>query len=110
MTLSTSLLSRRRDQGGTAPGERVIQWGTWLLVVVLIFGPIIPVVYAGFIDRPLYQSGGVLTLNNFTALSDDPAFWSALRNTALFALMAAVPGVLIGAGLAVLIARTDLPM
>ncbi|OUZ09468.1 hypothetical protein BHE97_10445 [Aeromicrobium sp. PE09-221] len=98
----------RNDKG--APLDRLIQWGTWLLVIVLIFGPVVPVVYAGFVDRPLYESGGILTLDNFAELGADPAFWSALRNTVLFALMATVPGVVIGASLAVLIARTDLPM
>ncbi|EFC79512.1 iron ABC transporter permease [Parafrankia sp. EUN1f] len=110
MTLSTTASLRRRRHGGASRADRLIQWGTWLLVVVLIFGPIVPVVYAGFVDRPLYESGGVLTFGNFGTLVDDPEFWSALRNTALFALMAAVPGVVIGAGLAVLVARTDLPM
>jgi iron(III) transport system permease protein len=88
----------------------LIQWCTWLLVIVLIFGPIVPVVYAGLMDRPLYESGGRLTLHNFSSLAGDSDFWSALRNTTLFALMAAVPGVFIGAGLAVLVVRTDLPM
>lgn len=109
MTTATAA-GRRRQTAERAVADRLIQWGTWLVVVLLIFGPIIPVVYAGFVDRPLYESGGTLTLGNFAALGKDPAFWSALRNTGLFALMAAVPGVVIGAGLAVLVARTDLPM
>lgn len=102
--------TRTRRRFDTSRTDRVIQWGIWLLVLVVIFGPIVPVVYAGFVDRPLYEDGGQLTLSNFAALLGDPAFWSALRNTALFAVMAAVPGVAIGAGLAVLVARTDLPM
>lgn len=110
MTASALAPTRRRRRDTASRTDRLIQWGTWLVVVVLIFGPIVPVIYAGFMDRPLYEAGGVLTLDNFAALADDPAFWSALRNTALFALMAAVPGVLIGTGLAVLVARTDLPM
>lgn len=99
-----------RPKVETSRTDRGIQWGIWILVLVLIFGPIIPVVYAGFVDRPLYDAGGVLTLSNFSALLDDSGFWSALRNTVLFAFMAAVPGVVIGAGLAILVARTDLPM
>lgn len=110
MSLSTPALVRGRAPGRMARTDRVVQWSTWLLVIVLIFGPIVPVLYAGFVDRPLYESGGRLTLHNFSALAGDPAFWAALRNTALFAVMAAVPGVVIGAGLAVLVARTDLPM
>ncbi|WP_415394296.1 ABC transporter permease (plasmid) [Rhodococcus globerulus] len=99
---------RRRLRPSRTDGG--IQWGIWLLVLLLVFGPIIPVVYAGFVDRPLYEDGGMLTLSNFSALLGDSAFWAALRNTALFAVMAAVPGVVLGAGLAVLVARTDLPM
>ncbi|MCE0764146.1 iron ABC transporter permease [Pseudonocardia kujensis] len=107
-SVSPSVPALRR--GGEGGADRLVQWGTWLLVIVLIFGPIVPVVYAGFVDRPLYESGGILTLGNFAALAEDPAFWAALRNTALFALFAAVPGVVIGAGLAVLVGRTDLPL
>ncbi|KOS53787.1 hypothetical protein Z051_23645 [Rhodococcus rhodochrous KG-21] len=102
--------TRPRRRVETSRADRGIQWGIWLLVLVLIFGPIVPVVYAGFVDRPLYEADGQLTLSNFGALLEDPDFWSALRNTALFAIMAAVPGVVIGAVLAVLVARTDLPM
>ncbi|MDN5545768.1 MAG: hypothetical protein L0H03_10905, partial [Rhodococcus sp. (in: high G+C Gram-positive bacteria)] len=77
---------RRRVRPSRTDGG--IQWGIWLLVLLFIFGPIIPVVYAGFVDRPLYEDGGVLTLSNFSALLGDSAFWAALRNTALFAVMA----------------------
>ncbi|MCX2963219.1 ABC transporter permease [Gordonia aquimaris] len=108
MTLAQvpALTWRRVSTFGT---DRAIHWGIWLLVLIVIFGPIVPVVYAGFVDRPLYEDGGRLTLSNFVALLSDASFWAALRNTALFAVMAAVPGVLIGAGLAILVARTDLP-
>lgn len=94
---------------GSIPNARVVQWALWLLVIVLIFGPIVPVIYAGFVDRPLYESGGTLTLSNFSALFSDGAFWESLLHTVQFTVMAAVPGVLIGTGLAILVERTDMP-
>lgn len=110
MTQAIALPRLRARHSPAAIIDRLVQWGVWLLAVVLIFGPVVPVIYAGLVDRPLYESGAQLTLSNFTALGSDPAFWSAAGNTVVFAILAAVPGVLIGAALAILVARTDLPL
>lgn len=110
MTQAIALPRLRARHSPAAIIDRLVQWGVWLLAVVLIFGPVVPVIYAGLVDRPLYESGAQLTLSNFTALGSDPAFWSAAGNTVVFAILAAVPGVLVGAALAILVARTDLPL
>ena len=53
----------------------------WLLVVVLVLGPFVPLLYASVRDRPLYEHGGVFTLDAYSRLLGDSQFWHAARNT-----------------------------
>ena len=85
-----------------------LQWGTWLLVVTLIVGPLLPLLYASLRDRPLYEAGGVLTIQPYRDLFGDSAFWDAWGNTLMFASLTTVMAVLGGALVAILVTRTDL--
>ena len=85
-----------------------LHWGTWLAVVALIVGPFVPLVYASLRDRPLYEAGGVLTVQPYRDLFGDRAFWDAWGNTLAFAALTTVLAVLGGALVAILVARTDL--
>ncbi|MBA2460727.1 MAG: iron ABC transporter permease [Actinobacteria bacterium] len=85
-----------------------LQWATWLLVVTLIVGPFIPLVYASLRDRPLYEAGGVLTIQPYRQLFGDSLFWHAWGNTLVFAALTTVIAVLGGALVAILCTRTDL--
>lgn len=85
------------------------QWAIWIVVVALILGPILPIVYAAFLDRPLYDSGGQLTFENYRDLLGSDSFWSALGNTAYYAVATAIPSVIIGSLLAVLVTRSNMP-
>src|SRR5258708_24884606 len=89
--------------------EGVAQSVTWVITVVCVIGPLLPLLYASLRDRPLYEHGGVFTLAPYRHLFSDPAFWQAVKNTLAFASLTpliAVPG---GAAIAVLCARTDMP-
>jgi iron(III) transport system permease protein len=86
----------------------VIQWATWLLVVTLILGPFIPLVYASIRDRPLYEAGGVFTVDPYRQLFSDGAYWHAWKNTLAFATLTTLIAVALGAVVAILCARTDL--
>src|SRR6266540_534977 len=86
----------------------VLQWATWLLVVALILGPFIPLVYASLRDRPLYEAGGVFTLDPYRELFSDSAYWHAWANTLAFAALTTAMAVGFGALVAILCARTDL--
>lgn len=83
-------------------------WGTWLLVVALIVGPFVPLLYASLRDRPLYEAGGVLTVDPYRELFGDGAFWQAWGNTLAFASLTTVLAVLGGGLVAILVTRTDL--
>ncbi|MBA2384574.1 MAG: iron ABC transporter permease, partial [Actinobacteria bacterium] len=85
-----------------------LHWGTWLLVVALIVGPLVPLLYASLRDRPLYEPGGVLTVQPYRELFGDSAFWDAWGNTLMFASLTTVMAVLGGALVAILVTRTDL--
>jgi iron(III) transport system permease protein len=86
-----------------------LHWGVWALVVTLILGPFVPLLYASFRDRPLYEAGGVFTLDPYRQLLGDPAFWRAALNTLEYAALTTAMAVAAGAAVAILVARTDLP-
>jgi iron(III) transport system permease protein len=88
--------------------EWSLHWATWLLVVSLIVGPFVPLVYASLRDRPLYEAGGVLTVQPYRDLFGDSAFWNAWSNTLAFAALTTLMAVLGGALVAILVTRTDL--
>ena len=85
------------------------QWLLWAGAVLLIVGPLVPVVWASLWSTPLYEAGGVLTLESYRTLLADPAWWEAVRNSVWFALLTTVGSVTLGTTLAVLFVRTDLP-
>ena len=85
-----------------------LHWATWLLVVALIVGPFVPLLYASLRDRPLYEAGGVLTVQPYRELFGDSAFWHAWGNTLMFASLTTLMAVLGGALVAILVTRTDL--
>ncbi len=87
----------------------VLQGATWVLVVTLILGPFVPLLYASLRDRPLYQAGGVFTLDPYRELFGEAAFWHAWENTLAFAALTTAIAVAFGAAFAILCGRTDLP-
>ncbi|WCO68084.1 ABC transporter permease subunit [Iamia majanohamensis] len=85
------------------------QYLLWLAALVLIVGPLVPVVWASLWSTPLYEAGGSLTVANYSALLSDAEWWEAVRNSVEFALLATVGSVVLGTAMAVLFTRTDLP-
>src|SRR5215210_2815096 len=87
----------------------VLQTATWAFAVVLVLGPFVPLLYASLRDRPLYEAGGVLTVQPYRDLFGDSAFWHAWVNTLEFAALTTAIAVILGAAFAILCTRTDLP-
>jgi iron(III) transport system permease protein len=81
----------------------------WLAITVLVLVPLLPLLLASVRSRPLYESGGSFTLQGYSSLLSDPAFWTAVLNTAEFGATVTAIGLVAGGGLAVLCERTDLP-
>jgi iron(III) transport system permease protein len=89
--------------------ETGLQAAIWVLVAVCVLCPVLPLVYASVRSLPIYQAGGVFTLAAYRQLFADPAFRTAAVNTLEFAVITTVCSVLLGAGLAVVCGRTDVP-
>lgn len=109
MTTTAHEITAPRARGRSWPTAGALQWLTWAVVVTLILGPFVPLLYASFRDRPLYEAGGVLTLRPYRQLFDDPELWQAAWNTLEYAALSTAMSVAAGAAVAILVARTDLP-
>ena len=107
--MSTTAISLPSARRRALPTAGTLQWLIWVIVVVLVVGPFVPLLYASIRDRPLYEAGGVLTLHAYGSLLHDPAFWRAALHTLEYASLTTVLAVVAGAGVAILVARTDLP-
>jgi iron(III) transport system permease protein len=81
----------------------------WGAVVVLVIGPLVPLLYASFRSKPYYLPGGVFTVQGYRTLFTDPAFWRAVQNTLLFAVGTTVLAVAAGSAFAILCGRTNMP-
>lgn len=81
----------------------------WVVTLLLVVGPVVPIAVASLWSTPLYQSGGHLTLTNYGNLLTDAAWWGAVGNSLAFASLTTVLSVVFGVGAAVLLTRTNLP-
>lgn len=87
----------------------LIQLMIAIVTIVVVFAPIVPLLYQSIIDRPLYEDGAVLTGANYLNLFSSPAILEVLWNTVLVVVLTTVIAQAIGTALAILIGRTDLP-
>lgn len=119
MTLRTAHAGPRRSLPGSLRAGRtrrsllpepVIQYGAWAFTVLLVLGPIVPIAWASLWSTPLYDTGGSWTLANFLHLFGDAGWWQAVLNSFAFAALTTTGSILVGTTLALLIARTDLPL
>lgn len=87
-----------------------LQAAVWALVVLLVLGPFVPMLYASLRDRPLYEAGGVFTIDAYRDLFSDGAFWRAWVNTLEYAALTTLMAVLGGGAVAILVSRTNLAL
>ncbi|MFI6184190.1 ABC transporter permease [Nonomuraea sp. NPDC051191] len=89
--------------------ESWLQYTVLLLLAVLVLAPVVPTLYQSFLDRPLYEAGGVLGVDNYVRLFTEAGFGRVVLNTALFAGLTTVLSLLIAVPMAVVVVRTKLP-
>lgn len=108
MTATTAPATVARPRRSWIPAilSQYLLWGLGLVVIV---GPIVPVVWASLWSTPLYEAGGSLTLANYADLFGDPGWWEAVRNSVTFAVLTTTASVVLGTAMAILFTRTDLP-
>ena len=80
-----------------------------VLLAVAVLAPVGLVVYQSFLDGPFFQPTTAWTLSAYEFVFDDDDFYDALRNSAIVATGMTAIAVPIGALLAFLLVRTDLP-
>ncbi|MFB9950501.1 ABC transporter permease [Rhizobium puerariae] len=87
-----------------------LQYGIAVLTLVLVAGPILPLIYQSVLDRPLYEGANAkLTLENYTDLFTAGPFKTVIVNTFIFAFLSTVISQFIGVLCAVLVGRTNVP-
>ncbi|HEU5025535.1 MAG TPA: iron ABC transporter permease [Spirillospora sp.] len=89
--------------------ELWLQYAVLLVLAVLVLAPIVPTLYQSLLDRPLYEAGGALSLDNYGRLFTDAGFGRVVLNTVLFAGLTSVLSLLIAVPMAVVVVRTRLP-
>jgi iron(III) transport system permease protein len=89
--------------------EVLLHWVVILLLAVLVLAPVVPTLYQSLLDRPLYEAGGVLSLDNYVKLFTEAGFGRVMLNTVLFAGLTTVLTLLIAVPMAVVVVRTKIP-
>jgi iron(III) transport system permease protein len=87
----------------------VLQYLLWAGTMIVVVGPVLPVLAASLWTKPLYESGGHLTLENFHRLAADGGWWTAVGNSFVFAAATTAGALVAGTAMAILVTRTDLP-
>jgi iron(III) transport system permease protein len=74
-----------------------------------VFFPLGLVFYQSVLSGPFFMPAARLSLESFAFIFDDPDFWSATKNTLIIAVGMSVIAIPLGAILAFIMVRTDLP-
>lgn len=90
-------------------GERAIQWGMFAATVILVAGPMVPLVFQALTDKPIYDSGHQLSLTNFYKVFSSELFREAAWNSVVFALLSTLISQVVGTLQAILLSRTNMP-
>lgn len=79
------------------------------LTALAVLAPLSLILYQSFLSGPFFQPASRLTLDAYSFVFSDEDFWSALLTTFTIAAGMTAIAVPLGAGLAFLMARTDVP-
>jgi len=80
-----------------------------LVMATAVLTPLALIVYQSLLSAPFFDPGRKLGFGAFAFIFADPDFWDSLRNSFIIAAGMAVIAVPLGAILAFLMVRTDLP-
>ena len=94
-----------RAAGDAAP----FRVGVITLLTLAVMAPVGLIAYQSALDGAFFDEGTRFGFDAFDYILTDPDFWDALRTTVLFAAGLVAVATPLGAGLAFLFTRTDLP-
>ncbi len=80
-----------------------------IALAVVVLAPTGLIAYQSLLDQPFYATPTRFSLDSFSFVLEDPDFWAALRNSLLLGAIMVAVAVPLGAALAFIMARTDLP-
>ena len=89
--------------------DQFAQYAVLALLALLVLAPIVPTVYQSVIDRPLYETGKLFTLDGYRSLFTDAGFGEVIVNTLLFAGLTTLLTLVIAIPMAIVVVRTRLP-
>lgn len=87
----------------------MLQWGVAAFTVILVVGPLVPIILQSLMAKPLYDGFGALSLANYRELFTSKAVGGAVVNSLIFAFLTTVLALVIGAAAAIAVGRTDIP-
>lgn len=89
--------------------QRGVRIGVILAVAVAVLTPVLLVVWQSLLDGPFFARNVHVSLGAFQSVFTDPRFYEAFGNSVLLAIGMTLIAVPVGALLAFLLVRTDLP-
>jgi len=92
-----------------ADRSTVVYWAVIIALAVFVLAPVVPTLIQALSDRPLYEQGGVFTLDNFTRLFTEADFGGVALNTVMFAVLTTLLTLVIAVPMAIIVVRTDIP-
>lgn len=90
--------------------DNVIQYAVLIILAVFVLAPVVPTLYQSIVDRPLYEAGGLLTLDNYVRLFTEADFGTVILDTILFAGLTVILAQLFAVPMAIVVTRTKLPL
>lgn len=87
----------------------ILQYVIAVMALVLVAGPILPLLYQSVLDRPLYDEQAQLSIRNYSDLFGSEGFGTIIYNTLVFAFISTIVSQVLGVVSAVLIGRTNVP-
>jgi iron(III) transport system permease protein len=97
---------------GIAPEKPPLQLARGLVIgiaALVVMAPLALILYQSLLDAPFFDPAAQGGLGAYRFIFDDPDFWSAAKNSCTIALGMTLIAVPLGAALAFLMVRTDLP-
>ena len=86
-----------------------LQYAVVIFLAILVLAPVVPTLYQSLLDRPLYEAGGVLSLNNYVRLFTEAGFGKVALNTVLFAGLTTILTIVLAVPMAIVVVRTKMP-
>src|SRR5215212_7148369 len=94
--------------------DRLPEFATWRALTILVtasavLGPLCLILYQSFLTAPFFDARKTLGIGAYAFIFADEDFWKALRNSVIIASGMTLIAVPLGAILAFVMERTDLP-